>query len=88
MSTKELAMQLLNALEELHLENLALKSMFLALRTPGWQKMLEQARSDREILGKIRAQFQPLYTRLEQEADLESAIQEFLANNKLYGKPN
>jgi len=86
---KELVRKLLKACERVYAENIALKSMFLALRTPGWQEMLNRAKADPDLASLAREQFAPLYQQLEREQDFDLAIADLLRNiPPSGGKPN
>ena len=80
---KELATRLLDAIEQLYIENLAYQSLFEVLqnRLPPKEQvksLIEQAKQHPQLQAKVRQQFQPLRDRIRNEADLGRVLQEFL----------
>ena len=85
---KELTLRMVDALEELIIENHALRASLKALqrrlrpwlRIPDSQldSLIEQARSHPQAGGDVRQQFAQLRDHIRQSADLSDAIQEFL----------
>ena len=78
---KELALLMLDALEELTIENLTLRSILLqANRNATEEKtdvMLAGARQNPKVRDTVRAQWLPLRRVLEEDSALEEALKQF-----------
>jgi hypothetical protein len=80
---KDLATRLLDALEAVYTENVALKGIMKAFRRdlpPQYQidQLLARAKGDPLVGGRIHEQFEPLRARIREDATLEQVLQEFL----------
>ncbi len=80
---KELAIRLLDALEELWIERRAYRSLFKTLRhrlPPQMQmdQLIAEAKKHPDIRAQVHEQFAPLRDRIQQSADLSNLIEEFL----------
>ena len=74
---------MLDAIEQLYIENLAYKTLFemFGNRLPSSMQvkdLIEQAKRRPELVAKVRREFQPLRERIQNEGDLAQVIQEFL----------
>lgn len=79
---KKLALLMLDALEEMTVENLTLKAILLeanrnATRTK-IDAMVKEAQSRPVVRGAVRAQWLPLRQRLEDDSNLAEALDKFL----------
>jgi hypothetical protein len=80
---KDLATRLLDALEAVYTENVALKGIMKAFRRdlpPQYRidQLLARAKGDPLVGGRIHEQFEPLRARIREDATLEQVLQEFL----------
>jgi hypothetical protein len=79
---KKLVLLMLDALEEMTVENLALRAILLqANRNATPTKidvMVKEAQSQPAIRGTVRAQWLPLRQRLEDDSNLAEALNKFL----------
>jgi hypothetical protein len=78
---KKLATQIANTIEELHLENLALKSFVKTMQS--WndsqiETLLDKAKKSPEVRKIIQQQLKPLRDHLESDTSLEDAFREYL----------
>lgn len=79
---KRLALKMLDFIERLNAENLALRAV-LDTATRNWSKhqtdsFLERAMNDPVVRESIHEQWMPVRNRLESDASLEEAFQQFL----------
>jgi hypothetical protein len=74
---KELALQMLNAIEDIFLENAVLKSALVG-KWDAMDKVLAEAKADAPTRDRVRKIFAPAREKIQQAADLSEAIGEFL----------
>jgi hypothetical protein len=75
---KDLVIRLLNAVEDLYLENTLLRVVY---RQRGWHsmdKVLAEMKADPEATALVRSKFAQLRLRIQQDTHLSDVIQEFL----------
>lgn len=79
---KELAVRMLGLIEEMNVENLALKAILLTVnRGASIEKidaLVEGAMKDSKVRDTVRAQWLPLRQRLESDSSLEEALTQFV----------
>jgi len=81
---KELAALLLDTLEELYLEKIALASVLITneSRLPpemrDWRKYLKWMKEQSDVRERVRERIAPLRQRMEQDQSLSTVIEEFL----------
>ncbi|MDP9158798.1 MAG: hypothetical protein M3O09_01020 [Acidobacteriota bacterium] len=78
---KELATDLLNVLEDMYLENLALTGVLMVFQqyAPNpWQRLVAEVKTAPETVEKARHLFAPLRKRIQEGDPLEEAIVRFL----------
>lgn len=79
---KELVLRMLDFIEKMDAENLALRASLLTVShsasTAKIDALLKQAIADTAILGTVRAQWLPLRRRIEEDSSLEEALNQFL----------
>jgi|HubBroStandDraft_4_1064222.scaffolds.fasta_scaffold01968_4 hypothetical protein len=78
---RDLMLRIIDAIEDLQIENMAFKAIFKTLR----DRMPPQAQTDELIAqakllvgGRVREQFAPVRARIQKESDLQEAIQGLL----------
>jgi hypothetical protein len=77
---KELALRMLEAIENLYIENAILKTMLDRASGPAWKRSFTAilANPDPGAVAQLRSRFDPLRAVIQQDRGLEQAIQEFL----------
>ena len=84
MNDKELAERLVDAVENLYLENTVLKATVIAYQKhlpdeQPWQSHVAHVKKDAVVLSRVRRKFQPAHACLEQRADdLAGVVQQVL----------
>jgi DnaJ-domain-containing protein 1 len=81
---KRFALKMLDAIEGLQVENLALRAMLekIAERRSGgiqqMEQMLEQLKADPRAQQEVRQRYAPVRRKLQDDSSLEEALQQFL----------
>ena len=80
---KDIAIRLLDALESVYTENVALKGIMKSFRSslpPQSQidELVAEAKRDPKVAGVVHEQFEPLRARIAEDATLGQVLQEFL----------
>ncbi len=75
---KDLATRLLDAIEVLIIENMAMRKLLKDSKHPSFERVLEFGRNDPAVRARIAKLFDPLRAQIRDDANLESVLQEFL----------
>jgi hypothetical protein len=75
---KELAMQLVDALEEYYLRWTLMQTILEAHKVPGWRKQFDEVFAFPDARASVRRQFQPVRDRILDAPDLSTAVREML----------
>ena len=75
---KELAMQLVDSLEEYYLRNTLLETILDARKVPGWRQQFEEVLPLPEARASARRRYQPVRDRILEAPDLSTAVREML----------
>jgi len=68
----------LQAIEYLFLENIALKLILEHRAVANWEKLLDDLLSDKEMLAGVRLKFRDLYREIERSPDPSKALEALL----------
>jgi hypothetical protein len=75
---KEIALELINALEEMHYREIVYEAVLGAIAPPDWRKYFEHAIKKGDHREEVREWFLPMRERVLDAPDLTSAVREML----------
>jgi hypothetical protein len=75
---KELAMKLVDSLEDYYLRWTLMQTILDSSNVRGWRKLFDQLFSDREARERVHRLFQPARDRIWDAPDLSEAVREML----------
>ena len=80
---KDLAHRLVDRLEQLYLENSALRAILMVYQkqlpsTGPWERLLDKAKTDEALVSHIQGTFAPIRQRFAEDIDLAEAIAKLL----------
>jgi hypothetical protein len=75
---KEIALQLLDCLEEYYLRYTLLETMLDAHKVPGWRQQFEEVFPFQPARDSVRRRFQPIRDRILGAPDLSTAVRNLL----------
>ena len=85
---KALTLKLLSVWEQSYFERSILETLLHAARVPGWENRYKELLNDPVSLATIHALFAPVYERVQNAANAEEALREFLRVAPKPGPPN